>query len=108
MQGLQLTAETVFDRIISILDYILSEIIRCWLGRKTNIIHFFRTTIQLSNHLWELNVPLIVCRSIGFMGSLRIQIKELTVVESHPDNKSSDLRLVEPFPALEKHFQVLL
>ncbi|XP_026478929.1 nedd8-activating enzyme E1 regulatory subunit-like [Ctenocephalides felis] len=64
-----------------------------------------KTTIQLSNHLWELNVPLIVCRSIGFMGSLRIQIKELTVVESHPDNKSSDLRLVEPFPALEKHFQ---
>lgn len=66
----------------------------------------FRTTILLSDHLWQLDIPFIVCRSMGFIGSIRLQLKELTIVESHPDNKSSDLRLIEPFEALQKHFQV--
>lgn len=37
--------------------------------------------------LWELDIPLIQCRSIGFLGYLRIQVKEHTIVESHPDNE---------------------
>uniref|UniRef100_A0A6M2DU04 NEDD8-activating enzyme E1 regulatory subunit n=1 Tax=Xenopsylla cheopis TaxID=163159 RepID=A0A6M2DU04_XENCH len=64
-----------------------------------------KTTILLSDHLWQLDIPFIVCRSMGFIGSIRLQLKELTIVESHPDNKSSDLRLIEPFEALQKHFQ---
>ena len=35
---------------------------------------------------------------------MRIQVKEHTIIESHPDNETSDLRLDKPFELLEKHF----
>ncbi|KAJ8720229.1 hypothetical protein PYW07_012272 [Mythimna separata] len=58
-------------------------------------------TIQdLSQHLWDINVPLILCRSVGFLGSFRIQIREHAVIETHPDNEQTDLRLDYPFQAL--------
>lgn len=34
---------------------------------------------------------------------MRIQIKEHTVVETHPDNEMPDLRLDRPFDGLKKH-----
>jgi len=34
---------------------------------------------------------------------MRIQIKEHTVVETHPDNETLDLRLDRPFDSLKKH-----
>jgi len=34
---------------------------------------------------------------------MRIQIKEHTVVETHPDNETLDLRLDKPFDSLKKH-----
>ncbi|KAL1516711.1 hypothetical protein ABEB36_000587 [Hypothenemus hampei] len=64
---------------------------------------FFRTLIPLSKHLWECEVPLIVCRSIGFLGYIRLQIKEHTVIEAHPDSESPDLRLDKLWPALEEY-----
>lgn len=66
-----------------------------------------RTLILLSKRLWELNIPLIVCRSIGFIGYMRIQIKEHTVVETHPDNETTDLRLDRPFESLKKHLDAI-
>lgn len=63
----------------------------------------FRSLILLSQRLWELNIPLIVCRSIGFIAYMRIQIKEHTVIETHPDNETPDLRLDKPFETLKKH-----
>lgn len=54
--------------------------------------------------MWELEIPLIVCRTIGFVGYLRVQVKEHTIVETHPDNEIPDLRLDRPFDALEKYF----
>lgn len=57
----------------------------------------------MSRKLWELDIPLIVCRSIGFVGYMRVQVKEHTVVESHPDNENPDLRLDKPFKALKDH-----
>uniref|UniRef100_W8BRW6 NEDD8-activating enzyme E1 regulatory subunit n=1 Tax=Ceratitis capitata TaxID=7213 RepID=W8BRW6_CERCA len=57
----------------------------------------------LSERLWEANIPFIYCRSLGFFGSIRLQIKEHCVIESHPDNRQYDLRLEHPFPALQKH-----
>ncbi|XP_054274915.1 NEDD8-activating enzyme E1 regulatory subunit [Macrosteles quadrilineatus] len=62
-----------------------------------------RLLIPLSKHLWEAKVPLIVARSYGFIGSIRIQIEEHTVIESHPDNMTPDLRLDSPFPALKQY-----
>ncbi|EGI68549.1 NEDD8-activating enzyme E1 regulatory subunit [Acromyrmex echinatior] len=56
-----------------------------------------KTLILLSKRLWELNIPLIVCKSLGFVAYMRIQIKEHTVVETHPDNETLDLRLDRPF-----------
>ncbi|CAG9761541.1 unnamed protein product [Ceutorhynchus assimilis] len=62
-----------------------------------------RVLIPLSKHLWECEVPLLVCQSIGFLGYIRLQIKEHTVIEAHPDNESPDLRLDQPWPALNDY-----
>lgn len=59
--------------------------------------------LPLSKHLWELGIPLVVARSIGFLGYLRLQVKEHTIIESHPDNENPDLRLDKPWPALKEH-----
>lgn len=66
-----------------------------------------KSTIALSNLLWEQNVPLIVCKSVGFVAAARLQIKEHCIIESHPDNKQSDLRLEEPFQELKDYILVL-
>ncbi|EFA00552.1 nedd8-activating enzyme E1 regulatory subunit [Tribolium castaneum] len=62
-----------------------------------------KVLMPLSRHLWEKNVPLIVCRSVGFLGYIRIQVKEHTIIEAHPDNENHDLRLDNPWPALKEH-----
>ena len=62
-----------------------------------------KSLILLSQRLWELNIPLIVCRSIGFIAYMRIQVKEHTIIETHPDNETLDLRLDRPFETLKKH-----
>lgn len=36
---------------------------------------------------------------------MRIQIKEHTVIETHPDNEMPDLRLDRPFDSLKKHIE---
>lgn len=55
---------------------------------------------DLAQHLWDVNIPFILCRSVGFLGSFRIQIKEHAIVETHPDNEQVDLRLDVPFQSL--------
>ncbi len=35
----------------------------------------------------------------------RLQIKEHTIIESHPDNQNLSFRLVDPFPELENYLQ---
>ncbi|XP_076295224.1 nedd8-activating enzyme E1 regulatory subunit APP-BP1 isoform X2 [Lasioglossum baleicum] len=62
-----------------------------------------KSLILLSQRLWKLNIPLIVCRSIGFIGYLRIQVKDHTIIETHPDNETPDLRLDKPFETLKNH-----
>lgn len=61
------------------------------------------TLLRLSKILWENQVPLVVCWSIGFLGYLRIAVPEHVVVESHPDDQLPDLRLLSPFPELIKY-----
>jgi NEDD8-activating enzyme E1 regulatory subunit len=74
-----------------------SVVVSCGLGEKS--------LIKLSNLLWELNIPLMACRSVGFIGAARIQVKEYCVIETHPDNKHHDLRLEEPFASLKEHIE---
>lgn len=59
-----------------------------------------KTLLALAARLWDANVPLLVCRSYGFIGYMRLQMNEHPVVETHPDNDFDDLRLDRPFPAL--------
>lgn len=64
-----------------------------------------RVLIPLSKHLWELGIPLVVARSVGFLGYLRLQVKEHAIIESHPDNENPDLRLDQPWPALKEYLE---
>ncbi|XP_037939133.1 nedd8-activating enzyme E1 regulatory subunit isoform X2 [Teleopsis dalmanni] len=61
--------------------------------------------LELSNTLWKANVPFIYCRSLGFFGSIRLQFEEHCVIEAHPDNQQTDLRLEEPFALLKQHIE---
>jgi len=73
-----------------------------------------QTSLQLAKILWEASIPLILVRSIGFIGSFRIIIPEITcialkilfmayciVVETHPEDVL-DLRLDCPWPELAR------
>jgi amyloid beta precursor protein binding protein 1 len=64
---------------------------------------FYRTLIPLSKKLWDLEIPFIVCRSYGFIGYIRVQVAEHTVIETHPDDQIPDLRLDKPFPSLKEY-----
>ncbi|XP_054245620.1 NEDD8-activating enzyme E1 regulatory subunit isoform X2 [Indicator indicator] len=63
------------------------------------------TLLRLAELLWNSNIPLLVCRTYGLVGYMRVVIKEHTVVESHPDNTLEDLRLDKPFLELREHIQ---
>lgn len=67
-----------------------------------------KTLIQLSRLLWSQNIPLVYCRSVGFVASARLQFTEHQIIETHPDNKQTDLRLEQPFEALQKYLDVSL
>jgi amyloid beta precursor protein binding protein 1 len=52
---------------------------------------------------WELRTPLVAERSYGYLGTLRLQLRDHEIIESKPDpvnNMNFDLRLARPFPAL--------
>ncbi|XP_034281249.1 NEDD8-activating enzyme E1 regulatory subunit [Pantherophis guttatus] len=63
------------------------------------------TLLRLADVLWNYNIPLLICRTYGLIGYMRIVIKEHPVIESHPDNALDDLRLDNPFPELREHIQ---
>jgi len=54
----------------------------------------------LSTLCWENNIPLIIVHSYGFLASCRLQYRNHEIIESKPDGRRYDLRLIEPFPAL--------
>ncbi|XP_077286603.1 nedd8-activating enzyme E1 regulatory subunit APP-BP1 [Arctopsyche grandis] len=62
-----------------------------------------RTLAELSRRLWDANIPLLVCRSVGFLSCVRLQVKEHYAIETHPDNLPPDLRLHTPFPTLVEY-----
>ncbi|XP_064646486.1 NEDD8-activating enzyme E1 regulatory subunit-like isoform X2 [Lineus longissimus] len=62
-----------------------------------------KSLLKLGDYLWDHNIPLVVCRSYGLIGYIRLVIKEHTVIESHPDSIHEDLRLDRPFPGLVEY-----
>ena len=58
----------------------------------------------LSSLLWNANIPMMIVKSYGLIGYIRLQVKEHTVIESHPDNVIEDLRLDVPFEELVQFF----
>jgi amyloid beta precursor protein binding protein 1 len=50
--------------------------------------------------LWARATPLVVVRTCGFLGFVRIAVPEHIVVETKIDNAAHDLRVADPFPEL--------
>ena len=50
-----------------------------------------QTLQQLGELCWAANLPLVVCRTYGLLGSVRLQIRSLDIVESKSENKLWDL-----------------
>ncbi|KAH3760400.1 NEDD8-activating enzyme E1 regulatory subunit [Pelomyxa schiedti] len=57
----------------------------------------FYSTVLLPRH-----IPLILVRSYGLIGFTKIVTEEHTVVQTHPDNPTLDLRIANPWPALQE------
>lgn len=58
--------------------------------------------LKLDKICWKANVTLVVARSYGLTGLVRISLKEHNVIESKPDHFIDDLRLHNPWPELKK------
>uniref|UniRef100_A0A7S2E762 NEDD8-activating enzyme E1 regulatory subunit n=1 Tax=Trieres chinensis TaxID=1514140 RepID=A0A7S2E762_TRICV len=61
--------------------------------------------LALSRACHDASVPLVIVRSYGLLGTVRVQVRRHRIVESKPDNSVPDLRLADPngiFPSLRK------
>ncbi|CAI2167652.1 14243_t:CDS:10 [Funneliformis geosporum] len=58
--------------------------------------------LKLADTLWNAKIPLVVVRTVGFIGYFRIALPEHTIVETHPEN-ILDLRLDVPFLSLKQY-----
>ncbi len=56
--------------------------------------------LRLSQALWKMSTPLLVAKSYGLLGYIRISFPQHEVIEAHPDNFHDDLRLDCPFSSL--------
>ncbi len=59
---------------------------------------------KLAAFLWERHIPLVITRSYGFIGYLRLVLPEHGIVESHPA-EVPDLRLQDPWKELEEYLE---
>lgn len=57
---------------------------------------------KLAPFLWEKKIPLVLVRSYGFIGYIRLIVPEHGIVESHPPEQP-DLRLIESWPELDQY-----
>ena len=58
---------------------------------------------KLAVLLWGRGIPLIIARTYGLLGYIRLVTQSHEVIESHPDNYFEDLRLDVPFNALQNY-----
>lgn len=52
---------------------------------------------------YKANVPLLVARAHGLVGYLRVQARELCILDTKEDDAAPDLRLHAPFEELDEH-----
>jgi len=87
----QETLETVLENNPTFFSS-FSLVISCGLPEKS--------LLSLSKILWKDNIPLLVVKTLGFLGYIRLQVREHQIVETHPDNRTADLRLDSLWPEL--------
>ncbi|VDK46465.1 unnamed protein product [Anisakis simplex] len=61
-----------------------------------------RDAIVISDFLFDCNIPFLHARVFGFVGYIRICVKEHTIMNSHSENVQPDVRLDAPFAELEE------
>lgn len=61
------------------------------------------TTGALAARLERVGVPLVVARSCGLVGMLRVAAPDHAVVDARPATAPADLRVAAPFPELAAH-----
>ena len=61
------------------------------------------TLARIAKLLWCASIPLLVARSYGLLGCIRVALPNHEIVESHPDNYHEDLRLDCPFIGLVEY-----
>lgn len=59
-----------------------------------------RDLLAVSERLWAARVPLVIARSYGLVGVVRLVHPEHNVEDAHEENPVPDLRLSRPFPEL--------
>lgn len=59
--------------------------------------------LPLADYCWNEDIPVIALKSIGFIGSLRIQVKDHSIIELKNDQDPFDLRIANPFPGLKDY-----
>jgi amyloid beta precursor protein binding protein 1 len=57
--------------------------------------------LPLAQLCWERRIPLLVVKSYGLVGSVRLQLRAHSVVESRSEADAFDLRVSRPFPGLQ-------
>lgn len=61
--------------------------------------------LELASICSDNNLPLMLVRSYGLLGSCRLQLNQHEIIESKPDSDPYDLRISNPFPELEAYCQ---
>eukprot|EP00929_Paragymnodinium_shiwhaense_P095478 TRINITY_DN5663_c0_g1_i1.p1 TRINITY_DN5663_c0_g1~~TRINITY_DN5663_c0_g1_i1.p1 ORF type:complete len:525 (+),score=118.66 TRINITY_DN5663_c0_g1_i1:145-1719(+) len=83
-------AQAVAEGVDFFRDFTL--VVACQLGESS--------ALRLDAICQELDIPLLLVTSLGFLGRLRISVGEHAVCETKPDSEFGDLRLTAPFPEL--------
>jgi amyloid beta precursor protein binding protein 1 len=62
---------------------------------------------RLAAYLWERNIPLLVVRSYGLVGVVRVVRPEHRVLEGKLDSQVPDLRIADPWPELRAYVDAI-
>jgi hypothetical protein len=57
----------------------------------------------LAAFCWTEGISLLVVKSYGLIGSVRLQLNGHNIIESKTEGDAFDLRIAEPFPELEAY-----
>mmetsp|Transcript_8011 Transcript_8011/g.10748 ORF Transcript_8011/g.10748 Transcript_8011/m.10748 type:complete len:612 (+) Transcript_8011:154-1989(+) len=54
-----------------------------------------KSLLSLSTTCWDANISLVIVKSYGLIGSVRLQLNHHPIIQSRPDSEVPDLRLAE-------------